>query len=222
MKDLINQYKIKKTRLLDWDYSKPGVYFITFEAYNHIHYFGEIIDNKMITNKIGEIATTEFFKTFIMRPTWQWGAFCIMPNHLHAIIIINEQNIPPDINIVCQHCNEVKKKKSCPITGIELQTIPGTNNSKKKNQLFRQPRSISSFAAGYKAAVINHLNTAIDIDTEKDLSKFNKKRPLWQSNFRDHIIRNQYEYDEIEQYILKNELNWCDDCFNRAMKEEME
>lgn len=222
MKDIINQFKIKKTRLLNWDYSKPGIYFITFETYHHIQYFGEIIDGKMISNKIGEVATQEFFKTFMMRPTWQCGAFSIMPNHLHAIIIINEQNVPQNVQINCYHCNELKQKKICPLTAVELQSIPGTKESKKKNQLFRQPRSISSFAAGYKAAVINHINTVIDMDADKSLLKFNKKRPLWQSNFRDHIIKNQYEYDEIEQYIAENELNWQDDCFNNTIKKKIQ
>ena len=36
----------------------------------------------------------------------------------------------------------------------------------------------------------------------------------WQSRFWDHIIRNEYEYQRIAQYILDNPQKWAMDKLN--------
>lgn len=41
---------------------------------------------------------------------------------------------------------------------------------------------------------------------------FNKR--LWQRNYYEHIIRNEKEYSQIQQYIQDNPLNWENDQFN--------
>ena len=43
------------------------------------------------------------------------------------------------------------------------------------------------------------------------MEKFNKNNPLWQSNYHDHIIRNEIEYQQITNYILCNPMNWTED-----------
>lgn len=41
------------------------------------------------------------------------------------------------------------------------------------------------------------------------LPPFSKQ--IWQRSFYDHVIRNQYDYDEIYNYICNNPLRWKDD-----------
>jgi hypothetical protein len=43
------------TRLKDYDYSQPGVYFITLVTQGHTNLFGEISDGVMQINHLGEI-----------------------------------------------------------------------------------------------------------------------------------------------------------------------
>jgi REP element-mobilizing transposase RayT len=38
----------------------------------------------------------------------------------------------------------------------------------------------------------------------------------WQKSFHDHIIRNEYEYARIAEYIENNPANWENDCFYAA------
>lgn len=38
---------------------------------------------------------------------------------------------------------------------------------------------------------------------------FNKK--LWQSNYYDHIIRNEIDLNRCREYIINNPLQWDDD-----------
>ena len=39
------------------------------------------------------------------------------------------------------------------------------------------------------------------------------KQEVWQSNFHDHIIRNERDYQRIWQYIEDNPRKWKEDCF---------
>ena len=42
-------------RLKNYDYSSPGLYFITLNTQNREQLFGQIIDGKMILNEFGQI-----------------------------------------------------------------------------------------------------------------------------------------------------------------------
>jgi len=42
-------------------------------------------------NKFGELVKSEWHKTGIIRPNIVIDAFVIMPNHLHGILIINDE-----------------------------------------------------------------------------------------------------------------------------------
>ncbi|NVN93886.1 MAG: hypothetical protein HXX18_01245 [Bacteroidetes bacterium] len=75
-------------RLKGYDYSQAGMYFITICCKDRIHRFGNIADGKMILNEAGKIATAEWG---ILKDRFQnikQGAFVVMPNHIHFIIII--------------------------------------------------------------------------------------------------------------------------------------
>ncbi|MEQ9090551.1 MAG: transposase [Balneola sp.] len=78
-------------RLQGYDYSRPGFYFITICAQNMEHIFGDIIGGKMQLNECGEIAW-HYWNTIENRyPNTHVDEFIIMPNHVHGIIeIVNE------------------------------------------------------------------------------------------------------------------------------------
>ncbi len=82
-----------------------------------------------------------------------------------------------------------------------------TGLDKTNPKLYRKPKSISSFIAGYKSSVITKIDDFID-QNNLDLAKYNKDNKLWQSNYHDHIIRNMEEYSRIKTYIQNNPMNW--------------
>ncbi len=100
-----------------------------------------------------------------------------MPNHIHAIIILNGNNA---------YNAEMQGRVSVPV---------------------RRPKSISSFVAGFKSAVISVVDDYID-EKSLDIPKYNRKNKFWQSNYHDRIIRNWGEYHRIVQYINENPLKW--------------
>ncbi len=85
------QYK-KINRLQNYDYSQPGLYFVTICTKNGVHHFGHVNNGVMCLNESGSI---------VMRQ-WQWLAeqypyvildeFVVMPNHVHGVIIIDNQS----------------------------------------------------------------------------------------------------------------------------------
>ena len=77
------------------------------------------------------------------------------------------------------------------------------------SSFYRKPKSISSFIAGYKSSVTTKINNFIDKNPEimEELNinqKYNKRNRLWQTNYYDHIIRNNDDYNKIMNYIKNN------------------
>ena len=85
-----NKYRISSARLKDYDYGQNGAYFVTICTKNWKRFFGNIVDDRAVSSKIGEIA----------KECWQaipdhfshveLGEYVIMPNHIHGIVFIVE------------------------------------------------------------------------------------------------------------------------------------
>jgi len=71
-------------RLQGYDYSQPGLYFITICTQNGEMMFGEIVDRRMVLTEHGNVAETQLLKS---AGIWSvvLEAYVIMPNHLHFI-----------------------------------------------------------------------------------------------------------------------------------------
>ena len=91
----------KSPRRKDYDYTSPGWYFITICTKDREHYFGEIQNEEMILNKLGEY--TRQYRNNIPNhhPYVDIHKFVCMPNHIHRILIIRDhvwkQPIPDDV-----------------------------------------------------------------------------------------------------------------------------
>jgi REP element-mobilizing transposase RayT len=196
-----NKYRIESNRLKGWDYSANGYYFITIVTAGRECIFGKIENKMMILSEFGKIANDEWFKSFQIRKELKLDEFIIMPNHLHAIVVIDGNDARPCIATIPELSSKIFQRK---------------------------PKSISSFVAGYKSAVINKIDDWLDNIVNTDgrpylhgrpyQRKYNKKNPLWQSNYHDHIIRNDESYRKIKNYIRTNPKKWDDDKFNTDNK----
>ena len=218
----LNKYRISSNRLRGWNYAQSGHYFITIVTYGRKHLFGEIVDGQMILNPIGEIVNAEFLKSFELRKELYLGGYVIMPNHIHAILILDKEE-------------SVKEDAKTSAYGIAQ----------------REPKSISSFVAGFKSSSINRIDDWIDAVNAQNrkggnvgggnvgdgnvethgraslprlhgIKKFNKNNPLWQNNYHDHIIRNEMEYRRISEYIVNNPLKWDKDTLSNGEHCEQE
>ena len=83
-----NKYTIKSARLQGYDYSQNGLYFVTACTKDREHFFGSVVEGKMILNDAGKIVREEWLQTPIMRPNVILDEWITMPNHLHVILEI--------------------------------------------------------------------------------------------------------------------------------------
>ena len=176
-----NRYRIESHRKPGWNYADAGDYFITICIENMRCILGVVKDGKMLLNDFGKIVQSELIKSADIRKELQLGEFIVMPNHIHAIIILD--GIENDANAA----HTVESHGRAPVQHDGQ--IP-----------YRRPKSISSFVAGFKSAVISAVDDLID-EQNLDIPKYNRRNKFWQSNYNDHIIRNQPEYHRIAKYI---------------------
>ncbi|MEJ2055099.1 MAG: hypothetical protein P8X42_14355 [Calditrichaceae bacterium] len=215
-----NKYRIQSHRLPGWDYSGNGYYFLTIVTQNRECKLGEICRREngtidMELSDFGKIVNNEWKKSFEIRNELYLDEFIIMPNHLHAIVVLEKPdsgdcNDPTGLGDLGDphdpHVVETHGRASLQSGRASLQ-LPSSP------QLFRKSQSISSFVGGFKSAVNAKIDDYID-DNELDLPKYNRNNHFFQSNYHDHIIRNENEYYRIKNYIINNPLNWKDDKFN--------
>lgn len=211
-----NKYRIQSHRKPSWDYSADALYFLTIVTQNRECNLGEIVHTDerpiMILSNFGKIVEIEWFKSFEIRDELILHEFILMPYHLHAIVEIDNKN------------RDTTRRDARPcVSTFEPSEIPEpspSNNESnngvlqiKRNPPIRLPKSISSFMAGFKSAV----NTQIDdyIDEHKlSIPKYNRNNHFFQPNYHDHIIRNNFEYKNIQTYIENNPMNWEKDTFH--------
>lgn len=73
----------KSIRLKDYDYSKPGKYFITICTKYSECSFGKIHNGKMQLNEYGKIAQQCWLDIPNHFPYAKLDEFIVMPNHIH-------------------------------------------------------------------------------------------------------------------------------------------
>jgi len=74
-------YHRHSIRLLGYDYSKSGAYFITIVSHDRECLFGKIVDGKMILNENGEIVDTTWNDLPNHNDNISLDEFVIIPNH---------------------------------------------------------------------------------------------------------------------------------------------
>lgn len=190
-----NKYRTKSTRLQGWDYSRNGYYFVTICIKNKESYFCKFVDGLMVLTDIGKIVLDEWMKTEIMRSNVILDEKVIMPNHLHGIIGISNDDT------VETHCMRLGRSLSSDEDACNA-SLPNIGNlfipagDEYKNKFGSQKNNLSSIIRGFKGSVKNKINKEFKINFD------------WQSKFYDHIIRNEQSLNKIRKYIIDNPYRW--------------
>ena len=87
----------KPTRLKNYDYSSEGAYFITICTHNRKNLFSNIVGQGLAPAEIqlsafGKIANEEITDIEKRYKNIKFDKYVIMPNHIHAIIIIKNKS----------------------------------------------------------------------------------------------------------------------------------
>jgi len=179
----------KSMRLRDYDYSRPGYYFITVCIKDRRqNLFGNVTGGTMVLNSHGKIVLNEWHKTAAIRPDVALHEFMVMPNHIHGII-------------------NLRRGTACraPAKQDDYIDVPGTARRAPTPTIeqYGKPTvgTIPTIIRAFKSAVSKRIH---------DISPGFQ----WQRNFYDHIIRDEKSLYFIRRYIQENPVNWLKDSEN--------
>jgi REP element-mobilizing transposase RayT len=89
-----NIYHRRSIRLKDYDYSQSGAYFVTINTYQREPLFGQISEELITLNELGKIIQSCWVQIPLHFPTANIDVFVVMPNHIHGVVMLNNENTP--------------------------------------------------------------------------------------------------------------------------------
>lgn len=192
MENKNNIFYRRSLRLRGYDYSQAGAYFITICTNKRKCLFGNIVQNEVNLNELGNAVLDIWYSLPNKYSNIELDEFVIMPNHVHGIIVIKDvveaiHELPLQENISSHKNYELSQKE-------------------RRNMLL--PKVIGYFKMN-SAKVINQKNSSSGTS-------------LWQRNYYEHIIRNEYELDRVREYIINNQIKWYLDYDNPDGKPDQE
>jgi putative transposase len=192
-----HKYRIPSARLQTWDYKWAGAYFVTTCTKDRACYFGDITDGIVSLSPAGLLADVFWHEIKHHTTNIELGAFVVMPNHIHGILILHDKKSScSDVSVETGHALSLQPDTTDTL-GDSDAIVPNIGTSRQRNP---GKNSISSIVGAYKSAVKKHANR-LDIPL------------VWQPRFHDHIIRDANAYERITAYIITNPAQWADDEF---------
>jgi len=170
----------------------PGAYFLTICSSGYKHIFGRIRDGQVSLSRIGRLAQQNLNTMTEQAVHLELDYHVVMPNHLHAIVWIL-QAFEPDSTRAKHGFAPTQVEPNPPSLTASLAT------EAERNQVTgTTPKSVGSFVQAYKSAVTR--------TTRKQ--QWWGLKPLWQRNYYEHVIRNDYSLNVLREYIINNPLRW--------------
>jgi putative transposase len=157
------------TRLRAFDYGQTAAYFVSVVVEDRQHMFGRIVDKIVQLSKAGEIVRDEWLATSWIRPGIYLDESVVMPDHFQAILFMDMEIHRDNGDVGAHRCAPV-------------------------NPFQRQPRTLGSLIAQFKATTTRKINEI----------RGTKGQKVWQRNYHDRIIRNEVELDKVRKYIRNN------------------
>ena len=185
----MNTHHRHSIRLRGYDYAQSGNYFVTLCTHQRECLFGEIADDVVRLNPLGQAVQACWQALPRHFLTVELDACVIMPNHVHMVIRIF--GVPRPGN-----ASPVNLGLSVSV-GDALPLRPGAT-----------PGSLAAVVGNLKSVSsrqVNHLRGT-------------PGAPVWQRNYYEHIIRNERELNAVREYVEHNPMQWSLDRENPAVQ----
>ena len=127
------RFSDKSLRRPYWDYRRDGAYFITICTKNRVWYFGEVIEGKMELSSLGVIANTLWNEIPEHTRNCRLGAFVIMPDHVHGILILKNNGGDSQRSVVA--CNDAPNPTKIKNSISQTNVNDAPNPTKIKNSI---------------------------------------------------------------------------------------
>ena len=197
----------RSIRLQGYDYTQPGAYFITICTWQRECLFGDINGGEMSLNRLGEVVLHAWQDLPHHYSHLELGGFCVMPNHVHAIMVLVEDD---------------PGRGGSVSSGVSSPSLATYDDLRLPDQAKTRPRAAPALTEGRGIASNSDVGyTPIRHglpEIVRAFKSFSARRlnllrhtlgiPVWQRNYYEHIIRDDCEHDRIRSYIESNPLNW--------------
>ncbi|MDI6451709.1 transposase [Anaerobaca lacustris] len=194
----------RSIRWFAYNYTQAGAYFVTICVQGQTCLFGDIIDGQMRLSDGGNVVQAAWDELPDRYPGVETDAFVVMPNHIHAIILLTAD---PPVGA---------GPRACPEPSHPLAPAPRAcpNETGQQHPRTGQPRGVAPTNDGRMLSlgdVVRRFKTW----TTKQYADGVRHRGwppfpgrLWQRNYYEHVIRNEESLNRIRQYIAANPASW--------------
>ncbi len=197
-------YQRRTVRLQSYDYTQSGFYFIIICTYKKKWMLGEILNDEMHLNNAGQIIESVWLTLPERFPSVGLDHYVTMPNHFHGIIVCKNQqvsttNASNSSNVVDQRVmhsplpHPMGRDKSGPYDASRYHS-EGPD------------LALGEIIRTFKAASTHRIRTS------------GNPNFAWQSNYYEHIVRNDNSLDRIRQYIIDNPVHWSEDSLHTTQE----
>jgi REP element-mobilizing transposase RayT len=188
-------------RLPGYDYAQPGAYFVTVRTHKYTLLFGQVVNGEMELNVYGRVAATYWTRIPRYFSRVKLDAFVVMPNHVHGIIVIVDDNPQQDTGDAFRAPGHEENPISEHEPGrVELSGF-GNASPLHLGSAGPAPGSLGAIVGNYKSIVTRRINRI-------------RRTPgadVWQRNYYEHVIRATDDVDRIREYIANNPARWAED-----------
>ena len=185
----------KQIRLSGYDYSQNGYYFVTICTQNRECILGNIINPTVVgadpcarpSNPIMKLNDVGIMvNKWLTKIPERFGSlldiYQIMPNHIHLIIVVDQNNIG------------------------STHTPIGRTHGSAPTEFMESKIYLGNIIQWFKTMSTNEY---INNVKNNHWPSFDKR--LWQRNYYEHVIRNDEDLFRIRKYIEDNPLQWDND-----------
>jgi len=189
----------RSIRLKGYDYSQAGAYFVTICVHQRECLLGDVVNGEMRLSRFGKIVYYAWLDLPKHYPHVVLDAFCIMPNHVHFIIVLIDDGRDGSsrlskVSLPAGRDGSCEIAQTSPITKSLLTESPMPAQETHPNTRHPLSEVIRAFKS-FSAKRINALRKTT-------------YSPFWQKNYYEHIIRNDRAWNAIAWYINNNPLHW--------------
>jgi putative transposase len=191
----------RSMRLKEYDYSQPGMYYVTIRTKGGECFLGEVVKEVMQLNEVGAIVERCWKEIPLHFPHVTLDVYQSMPNHLHGILVLNKKKNP------CKDVLQGSPGDDTPPRDAFVRTRHAVSIRDEAVKNGRAKREFAKPVAGSLPTIVGSFKSAVT----KEAHLAGCKDFGWHGRFYDHVVRDGKDLDRIRRYILDNPVDWHND-----------
>ncbi|NET33740.1 MAG: hypothetical protein F6K19_17250 [Cyanothece sp. SIO1E1] len=202
----------RSINLRTYNYAKAGAYFVTLSTYQFDCLLGDIANGEMQLSPLGEIVQTCWRNLPIHHPYLTLDEFVVMPNHIHGIVVLNDQDFHGEASMGWSDTFGAKT--------IQSFIRHSLGEGAAKTQFRDLPEIIHQFE-DHSSTQVNQIRPAEGAAQKTSIWQYSHQLQIEGAWISDnevpkeiHTIRNQIDLQRIRRYIRSNPQAWNLDPLN--------